>query len=124
MGHAVPLTDQPRARLERRRDFAAGLFDIGGNVREWVHDYYVIHTGGIGAIPVDPLGPGAGGNHVIRGASWRSSSITELRLAFRGEGNHGWHGAIAVGVGDDSRLTPLKDADAGVRRPKVNSDNL
>ena len=63
-----------------------GLFDIGGNVREWIHDYYVIHTGSLGAIPVDPLGPGEGGNHVIRGASWRSSSITELRLAFRDEG--------------------------------------
>ena len=42
-----------------------------------------------GAIPVDPMGPTDGGNHVIRGASWRSASITELRLAFRDEGLDG-----------------------------------
>ena len=77
------------ARIARFAPTSLGLFDIGGNVREWMHDYYVIHTGGIGTIPVDPLGPVEGGNHVIRGSSWRSASITELRLAYRGEGLDG-----------------------------------
>ena len=68
---------------------ALGLYDIGGNVREWVHDYYVIHTAGLGAIPVDTLGPEKGTTRVIRGAGWRSASITELRLAYRDEGLEG-----------------------------------
>jgi formylglycine-generating enzyme required for sulfatase activity len=66
-----------------------GLYDIGGNVREWMHDYYVIHTAGLGANPVDTLGPEKGTNHVIRGSGWRSASITELRLAYRDDGLEG-----------------------------------
>ncbi len=66
-----------------------GLYDLDGNVREWMHDYYLIHTGSLGDIPVDPLGPDAGETHVIRGAGWRSGSITELRLAYRDDGAEG-----------------------------------
>ncbi len=34
----------------------------------------------------DPTGAGSGEFHVIRGASWRHGSVTELRLAFRDYG--------------------------------------
>jgi len=33
------------------------------------------------------MGPSEGTQHVIRGSSWRSSSVTELRLAARDFGN-------------------------------------
>lgn len=58
-----------------------GLFDLAGNVAEWVHDYY----GSAGTLGVerDPLGPSAGQFRVIRGSSWAHGSITELRLSFR-----------------------------------------
>ena len=57
-----------------------GLFDLGGNVAEWVHDYY-----GIGgpSKTTDPLGPETGQYHVIRGPGWRHSRITKLRLSYR-----------------------------------------
>lgn len=65
---------------------ALGLYDIGGNVAEWVHDYYsVVPTSN--EVAVDPMGPSEGTQHVIRGSSWRSSSVTELRLAARDFGN-------------------------------------
>lgn len=64
-----------------------GVFDLTGNVAEWVHDFY----GAVGSLggerEVDPLGPDAGEYHVIRGASWANGSITELRLSFRDFGN-------------------------------------
>lgn len=65
---------------------ARGLYDIGGNVAEWVHDWY---GSGVGAAPatVDPLGPASGEFRVIRGSSWRHSQLTELRLSFRDYGN-------------------------------------
>ncbi|MEM9530738.1 MAG: PEGA domain-containing protein [Pseudomonadota bacterium] len=66
-----------------------GLYDLGGNVHEWMHDYYLIQGGGLGKIPLDPMGPAQGNNHVIRGSSWRSGSITELRLAWRDQGSGG-----------------------------------
>ncbi len=64
-----------------------GLYDLGGNVREWIHDYYSV--GGVSGVPVDPLGPKNGSAHVVRGSSWRSGAITDLRLAWRGQGSDG-----------------------------------
>jgi formylglycine-generating enzyme required for sulfatase activity len=63
-----------------------GLFNIGGNVSEWVQDLYTIYPPGK-AVMVDPLGPSEGEYHVIRGASWMDDNVTELRLSYRDYGN-------------------------------------
>ncbi len=60
-----------------------GLFDIGGNVAEWVHDFYDIAVGNSGVAELDPIGPEQGEFHVIKGASWAHGTITELRLSYR-----------------------------------------
>lgn len=65
-----------------------GLYDIGGNVAEWVHDYYTVTVDG-SKLAVDPTGPAQGKQHVIRGSSWRHSSVTELRLSARDFGESG-----------------------------------
>jgi len=65
-----------------------GLYDLGGNVAEWVHDVYAIPSAN-GATEVDPLGPQTGDNFVIRGASWAHSKIAELRLSYRDYGQGG-----------------------------------
>jgi formylglycine-generating enzyme required for sulfatase activity len=64
-----------------------GLQDLGGNVAEWVHDYYTV-TVDSGQLQTDSLGPTEGKQHVIRGASWKQSGLTDLRLSARdfGEG--------------------------------------
>jgi formylglycine-generating enzyme required for sulfatase activity len=62
---------------------ALGLFDLGGNVAEWVHDYYDFYPVGFGKLAIDPRGPRTGRFHVIRGSSWMAASITELRLTYR-----------------------------------------
>jgi len=64
-----------------------GLYDLGGNVAEWVHDYYDAQPGT--APTVDPLGPPSGTRHVIKGASWAQSSATELRFAARAAAERG-----------------------------------
>jgi len=64
-----------------------GLFDVGGNVAEWIHDRYSIYSSSSAEAPVeDPLGPETGGLRVIRGSSWKSASVTQLRLAYRDYG--------------------------------------
>jgi formylglycine-generating enzyme required for sulfatase activity len=65
-----------------------GLFDLGGNVAEWVNDRYGIYAD-VSAIESDPVGPAEGQYHVIRGSGWRHSSIGELRLAYRDFGDRG-----------------------------------
>ena len=64
---------------------AFGLFDMTGNVSEWTHDVYTSFLDG--ATVTDPLGPPAGARHTVRGASWRSATISELRLAWREGGS-------------------------------------
>jgi formylglycine-generating enzyme required for sulfatase activity len=65
-----------------------GLFDVGGNVAEWVHDRYRIYPNTTAsAVAKDPMGPEAGGLRVIRGSSWKHASPAQLRLAYRDYGN-------------------------------------
>lgn len=66
-----------------------GLYDINGNVSEWISDYYMIKTGLSQTPEVDPLGPLQGDYHVIRGASWKHGGISDLRLSFRDYGAEG-----------------------------------
>ncbi|MCZ6507979.1 MAG: SUMF1/EgtB/PvdO family nonheme iron enzyme [Acidobacteria bacterium] len=69
------------APVDAFRPNARGLFNLGGNAAEWTHDFY-----GVGVsreVLTDPWGPESGRHHVIRGSSWRHSTITELRLTYR-----------------------------------------
>ena len=65
-----------------------GLYDMGGNVAEWVLDVYSIPSDN-GTTQVDPTGLQTGDNYVIRGASWSHSKIAELRLSYRDYGQAG-----------------------------------
>jgi formylglycine-generating enzyme required for sulfatase activity len=64
-----------------------GLYDMGGNVAEWCHDYYTTYAYDAGKVAVDPMGPRRGEHHVARGASWRLATISALRLSARGYGD-------------------------------------
>ncbi len=62
---------------------SAQIYDLAGNVAEWTHDYYDVYVGRGDQVLRDPAGPETGDLHVVRGASWRHGSITELRLSYR-----------------------------------------
>ncbi|MGB5739460.1 MAG: SUMF1/EgtB/PvdO family nonheme iron enzyme, partial [Woeseia sp.] len=59
------------------------IYDGGGNVAEWVQDYYAVATPGQTTAAEDPTGPSRGTQRVIRGSSWRHAGVTELRLSYR-----------------------------------------
>jgi len=64
-----------------------GLYDMGGNVAEWCHDFYSIYSYDSEKTYVDPTGSKNGKHHVIRGSSWKHGSISTLRLAYRSYGD-------------------------------------
>jgi len=64
------------------------LYDMGGNVSEWVNDVYSIPRAN-DATERNPLGSQTGDNYVIRGASWTQSKLSELRLSYRDYGQAG-----------------------------------
>jgi formylglycine-generating enzyme required for sulfatase activity len=70
---------------------ALGIYDGGGNVSEWVQDYYSVPTPGQSEPASDPSGPVRGSNRVIRGSSWMHSGVMELRLGYRAFGNSARH---------------------------------
>jgi len=74
---------------------ALGIYDLGGNVAEWVNDYYSVYSTNLKQAELDPLGPDEGTGRVIRGSSWRHSSISKLRFAYRNE--YGTLGRLDVG---------------------------
>ncbi|MFV0477912.1 MAG: PEGA domain-containing protein [Parahaliea sp.] len=65
-----------------------GLYDMGGNVAEWVNDVYSIPVAN-GPRASDPLGAQNGDNYVLRGASWSLSKLSDLRLSYRDYGQAG-----------------------------------
>ena len=71
-----------------------GVYDLGGNVAEWVNDYYSVYLENLKKIDSDPLGPEEGTARVIRGSSWRHSSISSLRFSYR---DYGTQGRLDVG---------------------------
>ncbi len=64
---------------------AAGLYDMAGNVSEWVHDVYDLRPPEPGQVETNPFGVSheVGDQRVVKGASFRSASIIGLRASFR-----------------------------------------
>ena len=62
---------------------AAGIHDLAGNASEWVHDFYDVEPPEPGRVETDPMGTRAGGWRTVKGSSWRSGTLSELRAAWR-----------------------------------------
>jgi formylglycine-generating enzyme required for sulfatase activity len=62
---------------------AMGLYDMAGNVSEWVHDVYGAVSGLSSVRETDPIGPDDGRYRTVKGSSWAHGTMTELRPSYR-----------------------------------------
>jgi len=61
---------------------AYGLYDVIGNVWEWVSDWYAADYYGRGDMR-DPRGPDTGTMRIVRGGSWVNEDVSMLRCGYR-----------------------------------------
>lgn len=63
------------------------IYDITGNLSEWVHDFYAVEFVDSSKVYRDYFGPQIGTSHVIKGSNYYSSTSLQLGLSYRTYGN-------------------------------------
>lgn len=61
----------------------SGIHDLVGNASEWTHDAYSLRPPSGKGVEIDPMDTGDSVHRTIKGSSWRSARLSELRASWR-----------------------------------------
>ena len=67
----------------------SGVYDMSGNVSEWVHDFYSLALPDNKEKNLDYMGAEFGPSHIVKGSNYLSADWTELRASFKETSNDG-----------------------------------
>jgi len=74
---------QALAPVASYRADRSGIFDLDGNVSEWVNDFYTTNLPDTSQTYIDYMGSPSGEAWVIKGGNYQAGRLRELRAAFR-----------------------------------------
>lgn len=60
-----------------------GFYDLDGNVREWVHDFYTVVPPDLSQTHTDYTGSAPSASHVVKGASFKTGRLKRIRAGMR-----------------------------------------
>jgi formylglycine-generating enzyme required for sulfatase activity len=66
-----------------------GMYDLAGNVSEWVHDNYSNSIPDLSTTHINYLGVDTQGQKVVKGGNYTTGKLRDLRAAFRDPANEG-----------------------------------
>lgn len=76
-------SDNTTHPVGQKKPNAFGLYDMSGNVLEWVNDWYVDYSA---APTTNPKGPATGDSRVRRGGRWGGYFVYDVRVSSRDDG--------------------------------------
>ena len=86
----IPGYSDGNSNLSETGSFKAnfvGIHDLAGNVSEWTHDGYDSIPPLEDSFETNPMDTSVNGWHTIKGSSWRSGTLSELRASWRDGSN-------------------------------------
>jgi glycerophosphoryl diester phosphodiesterase len=95
-GSSTPTESQRTVKIGLYEPNELGIYDMTGNVMEWVYDYFEAYTSGA---QTNPSGPSSGSNnHVFRGGSWWHAPYTVYQRAYNANANYTGNGLLGFRV--------------------------